>query len=151
MAAAVWVAIVIVAGEWLGFHQWGRFVSYAIMGVSLIALIYFFEKIIVIDRRAFTCMECGYDLQGLPDARCPECGTAFDPSELARIRARIGLPEKTPHNRWIAVIVVILLSMSVAAGFVAWRNSAVVRPVVAPTTSNSATGSLPTADNPASQ
>ena len=24
-----------------------------------------------------TCRQCGYDLQGLPEPRCPECGTSF--------------------------------------------------------------------------
>lgn len=28
------------------------------------------------------CPECGYNLQGLPEARCPECGCQFDPDEL---------------------------------------------------------------------
>lgn len=28
------------------------------------------------DRGIPICMECGYDLRGLPEPRCPECGTA---------------------------------------------------------------------------
>jgi hypothetical protein len=28
-------------------------------------------------RAAGTCAQCGYDLRGLPEPRCPECGTAF--------------------------------------------------------------------------
>jgi hypothetical protein len=24
------------------------------------------------------CIQCGYDLRGLPEPRCPECGTPFD-------------------------------------------------------------------------
>ncbi len=27
------------------------------------------------------CGKCGYDLQGLPEARCPECGKSFEPQE----------------------------------------------------------------------
>lgn len=29
------------------------------------------------DRRAPKCAVCGYDLRGLPEPRCPECGTCF--------------------------------------------------------------------------
>lgn len=35
------------------------------------------------------CPHCGYDLRSLPEQRCPECGKAFDPSQLAmRMRRR---------------------------------------------------------------
>lgn len=38
---------------------------------------------------ALTCPLCDYDLRGLPEHRCPECGHAFDPDELRRqVRAR---------------------------------------------------------------
>lgn len=30
------------------------------------------------------CWECNYDLTGLPEHRCPECGTKFDPEQLRR-------------------------------------------------------------------
>ncbi len=29
------------------------------------------------------CLNCGYSLFGLPEPRCPECNTAFDPSSLS--------------------------------------------------------------------
>jgi len=29
------------------------------------------------------CLHCGYSLRGLPENRCPECGTAFDPAVFA--------------------------------------------------------------------
>ncbi len=32
------------------------------------------------------CPRCGYDLRGLPEPRCPECGEPFDPAELERHR-----------------------------------------------------------------
>lgn len=30
------------------------------------------------------CIACGYDLRGLTEPRCPECGTAFDPRLLTK-------------------------------------------------------------------
>src|SRR5262245_50529812 len=28
------------------------------------------------------CLHCGYDVQGLPEPRCPECGCEFNPTDL---------------------------------------------------------------------
>lgn len=30
------------------------------------------------------CIDCGYDLRGQVDPRCPECGAAFDPKLIKR-------------------------------------------------------------------
>ena len=124
MAAALWAAVFIFAGEYLGISRWGRVVSYAILGVSLIVTLYIFEKILLVDRREFTCLQCGYNLKGLPEPRCPECGADFDPSEIERIRARIGLRRAPPKGRWIVVVAVLLLAALVTGSFIAWRNTA---------------------------
>lgn len=34
---------------------------------------------ILVRRTAGRCHNCGYDLRGLPEPRCPECGRAFNP------------------------------------------------------------------------
>jgi hypothetical protein len=36
-------------------------------------------------RRRGLCRNCGYNLRGLTEARCPECGKAFDPELLAAL------------------------------------------------------------------
>lgn len=136
MAAVVWLVLVIGGNELLRVDRWGRLIGYTLMAASLVGILYLFEKIVVIDRRAFTCRECGYDLQGLPEPRCPECGTPFDDSEIARIRARIGLPITKPRRRWPVVIAVVLLALSVAAGFIAWQNAAAPRPTSTPATTS---------------
>ncbi len=46
-------------------------------------------------RRAGSCLACGYNLRGLQDPRCPECGVAFDPAERRRVR-----PVKQPLSGW---------------------------------------------------
>ena len=37
------------------------------------------------------CRVCDYDLRGLPEPRCPECGTPFDPTEVPAL-AQAGRP-----------------------------------------------------------
>jgi hypothetical protein len=32
------------------------------------------------------CINCGYDLQALPEPRCPECGRGFDPDDPTTYR-----------------------------------------------------------------
>lgn len=43
------------------------------------------------------CLACGYDLRGQVEARCPECGTPFDPALLGRVDS--GTPNATMENR----------------------------------------------------
>jgi hypothetical protein len=38
----------------------------------------FFERVRLIEGTGFRCRQCGYDLRGLADNRCPECGCEFD-------------------------------------------------------------------------
>jgi hypothetical protein len=35
------------------------------------------------------CLSCGYDLRGLPENRCPECGRAFDPNKPTTYITRV--------------------------------------------------------------
>jgi hypothetical protein len=38
-------------------------------------------------RRKGLCIHCGYDLRGLTETRCPECGETFEPERLPDIGA----------------------------------------------------------------
>ena len=136
LAAGIWVAVLLLTMEVLRLYTWGRLVSYIAMAVTLVAVFYLCEKVVLLDRRAFTCKKCGYDLQGLPENRCPECGTAFDPAERERIIARIASPPPKSKYRWVVAIVVVLLTLTVAAGMVVWRrtSAAVAKRAATPTT-----------------
>ena len=51
------------------------------------------------------CRKCQYDLKGLPEHRCPECGTAFDPTDCSTYLTR--QPDPTERKMTIAAIVIL--------------------------------------------
>jgi len=71
------------------------------------------------------CLGCGYDLHGLPENRCPECGRPFDPED-PRTYYPLGLPGDAFAQAAIvgACLVVpaasLTLLQTVAEGLPAW-------------------------------
>jgi hypothetical protein len=47
------------------------------------------------------CLRCNYDLGGLPEPRCPECGRGFDPGDPATFR-------RVPRTRNEALVVIVI-------------------------------------------
>lgn len=87
--------------------------------------LYLFEEVVLIEARSFCCKKCGYDLRGLRERRCPECGTDFDPAEKAVIPA--GAASAPPISRRsltvIALVLMGLLLAGLAANFFMLRAS----------------------------
>lgn len=81
------------------------------------------------------CKHCGYCLFGLPENRCPECGSAFDPADGKTFRRR-------PPRRWAKRVVVwggialflILAGYSALLGwlYAGWKAEASARALVVP-------------------
>jgi hypothetical protein len=50
------------------------------------------------------CPTCSYDLRGLPENRCPECGTPFNPAELKFHYEHPEYAEKGPRLVWLLIM-----------------------------------------------
>jgi hypothetical protein len=59
------------------------------------------------------CRRCGYDLHGLPNSRCPECGNSFD---LGNPRTYRKNPFSFWRNRWLRRIAVLIVTFTFLAG-----------------------------------
>lgn len=61
----------------LSSYLWN--VGVALLVSGIMPLVYFFclDEPRLIEQCGSYCKECGYDLQGLAEHRCPECGTGF--------------------------------------------------------------------------
>ncbi len=123
IAAGIWLALLLFTMEILKLHLMARVWTYSMMLATFFMLLYLCEKVTLLDRRAFTCKQCGYDLHGLQEKRCPECNLEFDPDERERILARISAPPPRRKYRWVAPLVVVILALGVAAGMLVYRNA----------------------------
>lgn len=124
MAGGVWLAGLVFVGEVVGLPSLAWWWLYGGMIATMVGVLFVFERVVLIERRAFTCRGCGYDLQGLTEARCPECGAAFDPKERARILARIAAaPPKTKYGA-AAILLALVLAFAALVGMFVYFNFA---------------------------
>lgn len=67
--------------ELVGFNV-PRLVKFAFLlaGLTLFTLVLCRKRIRLVEPRGTYCRECGYDLHGLMDGRCPECGKGIEAS-----------------------------------------------------------------------
>lgn len=73
------------------------------------------------------CLTCGYDLRGLPEKRCPECGRPFD--AMSRILDRA--PPKPPS--WYLRAGLICAAMTLSGPFAALVMAVINRAIGPPT------------------
>ena len=70
------------------------FVMFAIIQLAMLYVAHRLGP--VVRRLEGKCARCGYMLRGLPEPRCPECGTLFNPADLEKRRGR---QESGPADR----------------------------------------------------
>jgi len=122
LALGIWIVTLVFLMAFVHLYSYGTLVYLAVLTGTFLVILRLFEKIVLLDRRAFTCKNCGYDLRGLPENRCPECGTMFDPDERERILARIDSPPPRPKRTWVVVLLAIILALALALGLLAYRK-----------------------------
>jgi len=77
----------------------GRWTAMGISGGLCVLLWVFGPGIVLLflyearKRRAGHCPDCGYDLRGLPELRCPECGRRFSLKEVRMAEEQLQLKE----------------------------------------------------------
>jgi hypothetical protein len=92
-AAVVWIGLAngVVCAVFVGCVQifgWGpdaAYVPFALMGVAFLIgllLLLFHARRTMRRVDPNRCVRCGYLLIRLPEPRCPECGTPFDPTTI---------------------------------------------------------------------
>ena len=54
---------------------------YASFLVLVTCVIFPFEKVILVAQGTISCKRCGYDIRGLENSRCPECGLSINQEE----------------------------------------------------------------------
>jgi hypothetical protein len=78
----------------------------------------------IMSNEALHCLNCGYNLTGLSEQRCPECGEPFDPARIlylqrvyGKFRLRLCLWEclQPLWAFWIAHVILLVASMAFAA------------------------------------
>ena len=55
---------------------------YSFAALVVAGLIEAGRRFITLDKPTGHCQKCGYNLRGLPEPRCPECSTPFDPATI---------------------------------------------------------------------
>ena len=145
-----WIAILFVLIFEVRITRMGDAVVLSVLIGAGFLNFFLFDRAVVREGTGFRCRQCGYDLQGQVEARCPECGSAFDPAELAAYRAN-GL--KTPpaaRRSWIrfagvhaAIILTVLLIGSILYLKGARRRSASQRIAASQRASQTAGQAIP--------
>lgn len=83
LAMIPWVFIVVVLLFVLEIVQWGLLFAIPVLLGLALANFFVFDRVVLIQRTGRRCRQCGYDLTGQSDDRCPECGGAFDTEQIA--------------------------------------------------------------------
>jgi hypothetical protein len=123
LALIPWAAVIFLLMRVVHIQKYGILAFAVVLAGVFVAIFYFLEDVVLVERRAFCCKKCGYDLQGQVEKRCPECGEPFDAAEKARILARAGMPPPKARHRWVMVVLFLLLFATLIANYITYRSA----------------------------
>jgi hypothetical protein len=126
-------------------RPYGLLLTLAVYVALFVICFSLLDKLTLIERRAFCCRQCGYDLTGLTENRCPECGRTFDPAEREVILARATAPSPRMH-RGVILILALAVALTLLAVYSTYRygwRPAIRRPPATPAMTATAAPSAP--------
>jgi hypothetical protein len=137
LATIPWIFILFLLLGVARITSYGVLIAVPVIIAAGMANYFLFDRPVVHERSGYRCRRCGYDLQGQVEARCPECGLAFDMAELDAHRAGefVELPRPSRSRSAIgfaivAGILTILLGLGLmytrAVGSRAARQQAII-------------------------
>jgi len=112
LAMIPWIGILIILVGVLRITSLDYAIALPTLLGAAIVNFFLFDRAVVHERTGYRCRQCGYDLQGQVEPRCPECGSEYDPSELEAFKA--GGPKKASSVTWYRSWLVLTIVMSIA-------------------------------------
>lgn len=118
LAMIPWLVIVMLLLSVARISSLGWVVAVPVLLVVCLANFFLFDRAVVHERTGFRCRQCGYDLQGQSEARCPECGSPFDLAELAVFKAggTPAPPRASLSRRVLIAVILVAITLLLVSG-----------------------------------
>jgi hypothetical protein len=108
LAMIPWLAILMLLMTVFRITSLGTAIAIPVLLIVCAANFFLFDRAVVHERTGFRCRQCGYDLQGQNEARCPECGSPFDLAELGAYKAgKEPAPPSASRSRTLLIAVIV--------------------------------------------
>ncbi len=121
LATIPWIAILVLLLGVVRITSYGMPVAVPVLVAFGLCNYFIFDRAVVHERTGLRCRDCGYDLQGQVEARCPECGRVLDAGQVARLQNPERGFDERPVRRglwfrdWGVIVVLSLLFIATVA------------------------------------
>ncbi len=122
LVVPIWMGLYFALTRWIRLPAIYDLPSVLITFMALFVLYFaWFDQARVIQRVGFHCKDCGYDLQGQQDPRCPECGRTFDEVEISLMKRLLHIDTAKPRKKsgvaiMITMIILFIFTVLVVIG-----------------------------------